>query len=60
MHRVEIGRWESVRWAGKIFCEDADLSALALGRWKVADEIKEGREDPDSTRILKIRLYYLE
>ena len=38
---------EPVRW---IFCEDADLPALVLGRWRVADEIKEGEEDPDSTK----------
>ena len=56
MHRVGIGRWDSVRWARRIFCEDANLSALVLGRWRVADEVKEGEEDPDSTRILMIRL----
>ena len=47
---------ESVRWARGIFCEDADLSVLVFGRWIVADEIKEGGEDPDSARILMIRL----
>ena len=31
-------------------------SALVLGRWRVADEVKEGEEDPDSTKILMIRL----
>ena len=56
MHRVGIGQWESVRWTRRIFYEDADLSVLALGRWRVADEVKEGEEDPDSTRILMIRL----
>ena len=44
------------RWARKIFCEDAGPLALALGRWRVADEVKEGEEDPDSTKILMIRL----
>jgi len=39
-----------------ICCEDADLSVLVLGRWRVADEVKEEEEDPDSTRILTIRL----
>ena len=47
---------ESVRWTRGICCEDADLSVLVLGQWRVADEVKEGEEDPDSTRILTIRL----
>ena len=47
---------ESVQWTRGICCEDADLSVLVLGRWRVADEVKEGEEDPDSTRILMIRL----
>ncbi len=47
---------ESVRWVREIFCEDADPLALVLGRWRVADEVKEVEEDPDSTRILMIRL----
>ena len=52
MHRVGIGRWESVRWTRGICREDADLSVLVFGRWIVADEIKEGGEDPDSARNL--------
>ena len=36
--------------------EDADLSVLVFSRWIVADEIKEEGEDPDSARILMIRL----
>jgi len=47
---------ESVRWTRGICFEDADLPALVLGRWRVADEVKEGEEDPDSTKILMIRL----
>ena len=47
---------DPVRWARGIFCEDADPPALVLGRWRVADEVKEGEEDPDSTKILMIRL----
>ena len=47
---------ESVRWARGICIEDADSLALALGRWRVADEVKEGEEDPDSMKILMIRL----
>ena len=47
---------EPVRWARGIFCEDADLSILVFGRWIVIDEVKEGGEDPDSARILMIRL----
>jgi len=47
---------EPVRWARGIFCEDADPPALELGRWRVADEVKEGKEDPDSMKILMIRL----
>ena len=47
---------ELVRWARGIFCEDVDPPALVLGRWKVADEVKKGEEDPDSTKILMIRL----
>ena len=47
---------ESVRWARGICFEDADPLALVSGRWRVADEVKEGGEDPDSTRILMIRL----
>ena len=47
---------ELVRWARGIFCEDADPLALVLGRWGVADEVKEGEDDPDSTKILMIRL----
>ena len=47
---------EPVRWTRGICFEDADLSALVLGRWRVADEVEGGEEDPDSTRILTIRL----
>ena len=47
---------ESVRWDRRIFYEDADPLALVLGRWKVADEVKEGEEDPNSTKILMIQL----
>ena len=47
---------ESVRWARGICFEDADPLALVLGRWRVADEIKEGEEDPDTTKILMIQL----
>ena len=47
---------ESVQWVRGIFCEDADPVALVLGRWGVADEVKEGEDDPDSTKILMIRL----
>ena len=47
---------KSVRWARGICFEDADLSVLVFGRWIVADEVKEGGEDPDSARILMIRL----
>ena len=41
---------EFVRWARRICFEDADLSALVLGRWRVADEVEGGEEDPDSLR----------
>ena len=47
---------EFVRWARRICFEDADLSTLVLGRWRVADEVKGGKEDSDSTKILMIRL----
>ena len=47
---------EPVRWIRRICFEDADLPSLVLGRWRVADEVKEGEEDPDSTKILMIRL----
>ena len=47
---------ESVRWTRGICREDADLLALVSGRWRVADEVKEGEEDSDSTKILMIRL----
>ena len=47
---------ETVRLARGIFYEDADLSILVFGRWIVADEVKEGGEDPDFARILMIRL----
>ena len=47
---------EPVRWTRRICFENADSLALVLGRWRVADEIKEGEEDPDSTKILMIRL----
>jgi len=47
---------ELVRWARGIFYEDADPLALVLGRWRVADEVKEGEEDLDSTKILMIQL----
>ena len=46
----------SVRWTRGICFEDVDLPALVLGRWRFADEVKEGEEDPDSMRILMIRL----
>jgi len=42
---------ELVRWARGIFYKDADPLALVLGRWGVADEVKEEEEDPDSTKI---------
>ena len=47
---------ESVRWAKGIFCEDADPLDLVIGRWRVADEVKKGEEDPDYTRIMMIQL----
>ena len=47
---------ESVQWTRGIYLEDADLSVLVFGRWIVADDVKDGGEDPDSTRILMIRL----
>ena len=47
---------ESVRWARRICFEDAYPLALVSGRWRVADEVKEGEEDPDSTKILMIRM----
>ena len=47
---------ESVRWTRGICREDVDLSVLVFGRWIVADEVKEGGEDPDFARILMIRL----
>ena len=51
MHGVGIGQWTR-----GICREDVDLSILVLGRWIVADEVKEGGEDPGSARILMIRL----
>ena len=45
---------ESVRWTREIFYEGANSSVLVLGRWRVADEVKEGEDDLDSTRILMI------
>ena len=51
---------ESVRWDRGIYQEDVDPLALVLGRWRVADEVKEGEEDPDSIKILMIWLQYLE
>jgi hypothetical protein len=47
---------KSVHWTRGICFKDADLPVLVLSRWRVADEIKGGEEDPDSTRILRIRL----
>ena len=41
---------ESVQRTRRICFEDADPLALVLGRWRVADEVKEEEEDPDSTR----------
>ena len=41
---------ESIRWTRGICFEDADLSAQVLGRWRVADEVNGGEEDPDSTK----------
>ena len=51
MNRVGI-----VRWTRGICLEDADSPALVLSRWGVADEVGEGEEDPDYTKILTIRL----
>ena len=45
-----------LRWARGICFEDADSSALVLGRWRVVDEVKEGGVDPDSAKILMIQL----
>ena len=42
---------KSVRWTWGICFKDVDLPTLVLGRWRVADEIKGGEEDPDSARI---------
>ena len=47
---------ELVQWARRICFEDADLPILVVGRRRVADEVKEGEEDPDSAKILMIRL----
>ena len=47
---------EPVRWARGICLEDVDSPALVLGRWGFADEVGEGEEDPDSTKILMIWL----
>ena len=47
---------ESIRWTKGICFKDADLPALVLGQWRVADEVKEGEDDPDSTKILMIWL----
>jgi hypothetical protein len=47
---------ESIRWSRGICFEDADPLALVLSRWRVADEVMEGGEDPDSARILMIQL----
>ena len=47
---------EPIRWTSGICLEDADSPALVLGRWRVADEVREGEGDPNSTKILMIRL----
>ena len=47
---------EFIRWARRIYFEDTDPLALVSGRWRVADEVKEGEEDPDSAKILMIWL----
>ena len=47
---------EPVRWTRRICFEDPDLLALVLGRWRIADEVREEEEDPDSMKILTIRL----
>ena len=55
---------ESVRWTRGICREDADLSVLVLGRWRVADEVKEGRrgfglyENLDNS-VVVFRVVYL-
>ena len=56
MNRVGIGRWIPSDRPEEYALKDADLLALVLGRCRVADEVKEGEEDPDSTKILLIRL----
>ena len=47
---------ECVRCARRICFEDADPLALVSDRSRDADEVKEGEEDPDSMKILMIRL----
>ena len=47
---------EPIRWTRGICFEDADPLALVSDRWRVVDEVEEGEEDPDSTRILMIQL----
>ena len=47
---------KSVQWIRGICFEDADPPILVVGRWRVADEVKEGEDDPDSTKILMIQL----
>ena len=56
MHRVGIGQLSPSEVPEGYALKMLILSALVLGRWRVADEVKEGEEDPDSTRILTIRL----
>ena len=47
---------EFIRWARRICFEDDDPLALVSDRWRIADEVKEVGKDPDSMRILMIRL----
>ena len=47
---------EPVRWIRGICREDVDLFVLVLSRWRVADEVRKGEEDPDSMKILMIWL----
>ena len=56
MHSVGIGRWSSSD-------EPEEYAVKMLIHWlwcsadgKVADEVKEGEKDPDSTKILMMRL----
>ena len=56
MHSVGIGRWSSSDGPEEYAVKMLIRWLWYPADWEVADEVKEGEKDPDSTKILMIWL----